>query len=42
MAWIVAEVFGDVSKGGDGFVIVGGKLYKVPPRTPKFKLLDAF
>lgn len=41
MAEIVAEVFGGVSKGGDGFVIVGGKLYKVPPRTPKFKLLDA-
>lgn len=41
MAEIVAEVFGGVSQGGDGFVIVGGKLYKVPPRTPKWKLLNA-
>jgi hypothetical protein len=38
---LVAEVFGGVSKGGDGFIIVGGKLQRVPPRTPKWKLLEA-
>ncbi len=38
---LVAEVFGGVSRGGDGFVIIGGKLHRVPPRTPRFKLLAA-
>ncbi len=40
-AEIVAEVFGGVSKGGDGFYIVNGKLHKVPPRSPKWNLLNA-
>ena len=38
---LVAEVFGGVSKGGDGFAIVGGKIVKVPPRGIKFKLLQS-
>jgi hypothetical protein len=41
MAEIVAEVFGGVSRGGDGFYIANGKLYTVPPRTPKWKLFNA-
>lgn len=28
-----------VSKGAGGFVIVGGKLKKIPPRGPAFKRL---
>ena len=35
------EVFGGVSKGGDGFVIVNGKLKRVPPRGIKGALLAA-
>lgn len=38
---IVGEVFGGVSKGGDGFVIVNGKLKRVPPRGIKAALLQA-
>ena len=38
---IVAEVFGGVSKGGDGFVIVNGKLTRVPPRGIRADLLNA-
>jgi hypothetical protein len=38
---IVAEVFGGVTQGGGGFVIVGGKIIKVPPRGPKSALLEA-
>ena len=40
-AEIAAEVFGGVSKGGDGFVIVNGKLKRVPPRGIKGALLQA-
>jgi murein DD-endopeptidase MepM/ murein hydrolase activator NlpD len=38
---MVAEVFGGVSRGGDGFVIVNGKLTRVPPRGIKAELLNA-
>lgn len=38
---IVGEVFGGASKGGDGFVIVNGKLKRVPPRGIKGALLQA-
>jgi hypothetical protein len=38
---IVAEVFGGISKGGDGFTIVNGKLTRVPPRGIKGDLLKA-
>ena len=38
---IVAEVFGGTSKGGDGFVIVNGKITRVPPRGIKSDLLKA-
>lgn len=38
---LVAEVFGGTSQGGDGFVIVGGKFVKVPPRGPKWDLLQS-
>jgi hypothetical protein len=31
---IHAEVFGGVSRDGGGFVIVGGKIIKIPPREP--------
>jgi hypothetical protein len=37
----VAEVFGGVAQGGDGFVLVGGKIVKVPPRGPKWALLQS-
>ena len=30
-----------VSRGAGGFVIVNGKLKKVPPRGPAFKQLEA-
>lgn len=38
---IVGEVFGGISKGGDGFVIVNGKLKRVPPRGIRGALLAA-
>jgi len=38
---MVAEVFGGISKGGDGFVIINGKLIRVPPRGIKGQLLHA-
>lgn len=38
---IVGKVFGGVAKGGDGFIIVGGKIIKIPPRGPKFALLQS-
>lgn len=30
-----------VSRGGDGFVIINGKLRRVPPHLPKLKELNA-
>lgn len=41
LAELAAEVFGGVSKGGDGFIFVNGKLKRVPPRGIRFKLLTA-
>lgn len=41
MEAIVGEVFGGVSQGGDGFVIINGKLTRVPPRGIKSQLLKA-
>jgi murein DD-endopeptidase MepM/ murein hydrolase activator NlpD len=38
---IAAEVFGGVSQGGDGFVIVGGRIVKVPPRGIRGELMRA-
>jgi len=38
---LAAEVFGGVAKGGDGWVIVNGKLTRVPPRGIKGELLKA-
>lgn len=38
---MVAEVFGGTSRGGDGFIIVNGKLTRVPPRGIKAELLKA-
>jgi murein DD-endopeptidase MepM/ murein hydrolase activator NlpD len=38
---LVAQVFGGLAKGGDGFVIVGGKIVRVPPRGPKWALLQS-
>lgn len=38
---IVGQVFGGVSQGGDGILIVGGKLRRVPPRSPRWTLLEA-
>lgn len=36
-----AEVFGGVAQGGDGFIIVNGKLRRVPPRGIRGELLAA-
>jgi hypothetical protein len=38
---ISAEVFGGVAQDGGGFIIVGGKIIKVPPRGPKWALLQS-
>lgn len=35
------KVLGGVSKGGGGIVIVGGKILRVPPRGPKWALLES-
>jgi hypothetical protein len=37
---LVGQVFGGVSKDGGGFIIVNGKIIRVPPRSPLEKLLD--
>ena len=38
---IVAEVFGGVAQDGGGFVIINGKLIRVPPRGIRWELLKA-
>jgi murein DD-endopeptidase MepM/ murein hydrolase activator NlpD len=38
---IVGEVFGGATRGGDGFIIVNGKLTRIPPRGIKAELLTA-
>ncbi len=37
---LVAEVFGGVASDGGGFIIVGGKIIKVPPRSPLIRVLN--
>jgi hypothetical protein len=42
VAIVATFVSPGVSKGAGGFVIVGGKIKKIPPRGPAFKqLMDA-
>ncbi|HVQ10134.1 MAG TPA: M23 family metallopeptidase [Allosphingosinicella sp.] len=38
---LVAEIFGGAAKGGEGWVIVNGRLIRVPPRGIKGELLKA-
>ena len=38
---LYAEVFGGVGQDGDGFVVVNGKIIRVPPRGPKWALLQS-
>lgn len=38
---VLAEVFGGIAEGGDGVVMVGGKILKIPPRGPKWALLQS-
>ena len=38
---ISAQVFGGVAQDGGGFIIVGGKIIKIPPRGPKWALLQS-
>ena len=33
-------LFGGVSRGGDGFVIVGKTIVRIPPRSPLFKIIE--
>ncbi len=35
-----AILFGGVAAGGDGFVIIGGKIIRIPPRSPFFQVLE--
>lgn len=35
-----AEVFGGVASDGGGFIILGGKILRIPPRSPMFRLLE--
>jgi hypothetical protein len=41
LPYLVAEVLGGVTSDGGGFIIIGGKIIKVPPRSPLLKLLNA-
>jgi len=38
---LVAEILAGVGEGGGGFVIVGGRIIKVPPRGIKWALLES-
>lgn len=38
---VVSIMSPGVSKGGDGWVIINGKLKKIPPNSPKLKELAA-
>jgi hypothetical protein len=38
---IFAEIFGGVASDGGGWIIVGGKLIKIPPREPLLDVLHA-
>ena len=35
-----AMLFGGVAEGGDGFIFVGGKILRVPPRSPIYPFLE--
>jgi hypothetical protein len=37
---IFAEIFGGIAADGGGFIIVGGKIIKVPPRSPLVSFMD--
>jgi hypothetical protein len=38
---VVSIMSPGVAKGGDGFVIINGKLRRIPPHSPKLKEIDA-
>jgi len=38
---ISAQIFGGVAQNGGGFITVGGKIIRVPPRGPKWALLQS-
>jgi hypothetical protein len=38
---IYAQVFGGVAQDGDGFIILNGKIIKVPPRQERIDILHA-
>lgn len=35
-----ALLFGGVAQGGDGFVFIGGKIIRIPPRSPLFQIIE--
>ncbi len=37
----VATILFGVSNCGGGFVIIGGKIHKIPPRGPSFERIQA-
>jgi len=37
----VASILFGVSNCGGGYVIIGGKLYKIPPRGPSYEKIQA-
>jgi hypothetical protein len=37
---LVGEILGGITQDGGGWVVVGGKLLKVPPRSPLVRLLQ--
>ena len=41
MPRVVADILIGVAEDGGGWIIIGGKLYKVPPRGPLVQLLEA-
>lgn len=38
---LVGEIFGGIASDGGGFIIVGGKIIRVPPRSPVIEILNA-
>jgi hypothetical protein len=38
---IVGEILFGVSEGGGGLILVGGKVVRIPPRSPLLRVLDA-
>ena len=37
----MGEILGGVTQDGGGFIIVGGKIIKIPPRSPVLEVLNA-